>query len=96
MGSRRAAEAKRSALPIYAMNQNLEGEKSEAASKPYECDACGADVSFDDNVCPNCGADISEVDDSVADNSTRTGNGKRTHGPTSTNSSVIGGGTGSL
>jgi hypothetical protein len=47
------------------MNRNLEDAKIGAKSQPYECDACGADVSFEDNVCPKCRADISEVDDAV-------------------------------
>jgi hypothetical protein len=47
------------------MNRNVEDARIGAESQPYECDACGADVSFEDNVCPNCGADISEVDDGV-------------------------------
>jgi len=40
----------------------------------YECDACGADVSFEDQVCPKCGADISEVGDSPTDENTGSGN----------------------
>lgn len=40
----------------------------------YECDACGADVSFDDQICPKCGADISEVGDSPADENIGSGN----------------------
>lgn len=39
----------------------------------YECGACGADVLFDDQICPKCGADISEVGD-VADENTESGN----------------------
>jgi hypothetical protein len=56
------------------MNQNPEDARAETAAQPYECDACGADVSFEDNVCPNCGADISEVDDNVADDNGGSGN----------------------
>jgi hypothetical protein len=48
--------------------------KASAAAQLYECDACGADVSFDDNACPKCGADISEVDDSLANDNAGTGN----------------------
>ena|ERR1044072_4385615 len=29
----------------------------------WECEACGAEVSIEANVCPSCGADISEVAD---------------------------------
>jgi predicted amidophosphoribosyltransferase len=32
-------------------------------SAPWQCDGCGAEVSFEDNICPNCGADISDVAD---------------------------------
>ncbi|HET6975254.1 MAG TPA: zinc ribbon domain-containing protein [Pyrinomonadaceae bacterium] len=43
---------------------------SQASVTPYECEACGADVSFDDQICPKCGADISEVVDSPTDENT--------------------------
>lgn len=47
---------------------------SQASVTPYECEACGADVSFDDQICPKCGADISEIGDSATDESTGSGN----------------------
>ena len=47
---------------------------SQASDTPYECEACGADVSFDDQICPKCGADISEVVDSATDENTGSGN----------------------
>lgn len=47
--------------------------------QPYECGACGADVSFDDNVCPECGADISEVDYGLANDNVSTGNAIQTN-----------------
>ena len=47
---------------------------SQASDIPYECGACGADVSFEDQICPKCGADISEVGDSATDENTGSGN----------------------
>ena len=47
---------------------------SQASDTLYECEACGADVSFDDQICPKCGADISEVGDSATDENTGSGN----------------------
>lgn len=40
----------------------IEKELSNAA-KTWECEACGAEVRFDDAICPKCGADITEVAD---------------------------------
>jgi predicted Zn-ribbon and HTH transcriptional regulator len=47
---------------------------SQASVTPYECESCGAEVSFDDQICPKCGADISEVGDSAMDENTGNGN----------------------
>ncbi len=54
---------------------------SQASVIPYECDACGAAVSFDDQICPKCGADISEVGDSATDENSGSGNPVQTKYP---------------
>src|SRR5712692_7145055 len=42
------------------MSDNLKEHKSDNSPEGWECDACGADVLFEDAFCRNCGADRSE------------------------------------
>jgi predicted RNA-binding Zn-ribbon protein involved in translation (DUF1610 family) len=53
------------------MNDNLKDPAIDSESEPWQCDACGAEVSFEDKVCRNCGADITEVadDEDIGDDS---------------------------
>jgi Zn finger protein HypA/HybF involved in hydrogenase expression len=43
------------------MNDNRKELEIDSESEPWQCDACGNDVSFEDKTCPKCGADISEI-----------------------------------
>jgi hypothetical protein len=69
MVGRKSSEYRKESLDYAAEELGARGIPFSLGANvaPYECDACGADVSFDDNVCPNCGADISEVDDSAVE-----------------------------
>jgi len=45
------------------MSDNLKEDKTDPSPEGWECDACGADVSFEDAFCKGCGADITEAND---------------------------------
>jgi transcription initiation factor IIE alpha subunit len=69
MVERKASDYRSESLGYAAEELEARGIpfSSQASVTSYECDACGADVSFDDQICPKCGADISEVGDSAMD-----------------------------
>ena len=72
MVGREASDYRSEALGCAAEELEARGIpfSSQASVTPYECDACGAEVLFDDQICPKCGADISEVGDSAMDENT--------------------------
>ena len=45
------------------MNKNIREPEVEDQFGAWQCDACGAEVSFKDTTCSGCGADISNVAD---------------------------------